>query len=461
MDPRPGFPIDGLVLAVGVLVAVIATFAIGIGPAWRASRADSRDGVSRPSHLTAWLARRRFRSRRHHWRAVRVRARTRTVGSPRPVHARRRGDRGGDRGGHGDVRRQPRPARGHACALRLRLGCDPRLRLPGGRGRHPDGDVIHRSLDANASVRGYSELIYNEIPIDGRAGSVGRFRQVPTPRGADDRRGPRPTAPGEVALAAGTSEELGKGIGDHVTGYLDGRRTAPSTSLSWAGSCCPVWDRARARTTRHSAKAALITAGDTNTLFAPGVSSSITIISPRAGRRSRSAPGRPDGGPLDIPGGDQLNLSPVSRPSDIVALARLRPTPFVLAGLLVLLVSAAVANALFVAVRRRRFDLAVLKTLGETRRQLLATVAWQASSTAIVAVVIGLPVGVVLGRWIWRALADAIGVVADPATPWIALAVLAAVVLVARQRRGPRRPAPVLLAPAPPSSSDRSRTCPP
>jgi ABC-type lipoprotein release transport system permease subunit len=54
---------------------------------------------------------------------------------------------------------------------------------------------------------------------------------------------------------------------------------------------------------------------------------------------------------------------------------------------------------LFTGVRRRRRDLAVLKTLGLTRSQLLKLVSWQASALATVALLAGLPLGALAGRW--------------------------------------------------------------
>jgi hypothetical protein len=119
-----------------------------------------------------------------------------------------------------------------------------------------------------------------------------------------------------------------------------------------------------------------------------------------------------------------------NRPSDIVGLGRMRQTPLLLAGLLVALVAATVANALLLAVRRRRFDLAILKTLGATRRQVFATVGWQATTVAVIALIIGLPLGVALGNWSWIALEHALGLVADPVVPWVALGVTSLVVIV-------------------------------
>lgn len=58
----------------------------------------------------------------------------------------------------------------------------------------------------------------------------------------------------------------------------------------------------------------------------------------------------------------------------------------------------ALGLTLIASVRRRRHELAVLKTLGFTRRQLAATVAWQSTVAVAIGAVIGAPLGVVLGR---------------------------------------------------------------
>ena len=89
------------------------------------------------------------------------------------------------------------------------------------------------------------------------------------------------------------------------------------------------------------------------------------------------------------------------QPSQIVNYRTIGSTPEVLAGALSAGAFAGMVVSLGAAVRRRRRDLAVLKTLGFTRRQLSATVAWQASIDALVGIVIGVPFGVFAGRALW------------------------------------------------------------
>jgi ABC-type lipoprotein release transport system permease subunit len=96
------------------------------------------------------------------------------------------------------------------------------------------------------------------------------------------------------------------------------------------------------------------------------------------------------------------------------ALGGAQRVPLVLSGLLALAAIGTLVHTLVTSVRRRRRDLAVLKTLGFVRRQISVTVAWQATTMAGLALVIGLPVGVAVGRWGWDLFADQVGVLSVP-----------------------------------------------
>ena len=104
-------------------------------------------------------------------------------------------------------------------------------------------------------------------------------------------------------------------------------------------------------------------------------------------------------------------------PNDILDFGRVKSLPFVLAGLLALFSAATLAHAVATAIRRRRRDLAILKTLGFVRAQVRRAVAWQASALATVAMVVAVPVGVVSGRALWNLLATQLGIRAVPVTP--------------------------------------------
>jgi hypothetical protein len=125
------------------------------------------------------------------------------------------------------------------------------------------------------------------------------------------------------------------------------------------------------------------------------------------------------------------DVLPVQRPAEIVNYKSMGTMPVILAGGVAGGAVAALGLALVTSVRRRQRDLALLKTLGFTRRQLAATVVWQSTVVAIVGLVIGVPLGIAAGRWMWLLFAHALSAVPEPVVPAgsVALAAVAALVL--------------------------------
>ena len=100
------------------------------------------------------------------------------------------------------------------------------------------------------------------------------------------------------------------------------------------------------------------------------------------------------------------------RPGEIRNVAGARDTPLVLGLVLAFLAVASLSHVLVTGARRRRRDLAVLKTLGLGGSQVMATVLWQSAAITAAALVIGLPAGLLAGRWTWSLLAGNLGVAA-------------------------------------------------
>ena len=91
---------------------------------------------------------------------------------------------------------------------------------------------------------------------------------------------------------------------------------------------------------------------------------------------------------------------------------------------------AALMLTLIASVRRRRRELALLKTLGFTRRQLAAVVSWQSTIAVGIGVILGVPLGIVFGSALWNLFARQIHVVPDPTVPAATLALVAVGALV-------------------------------
>jgi hypothetical protein len=119
--------------------------------------------------------------------------------------------------------------------------------------------------------------------------------------------------------------------------------------------------------------------------------------------------------------GDTIAVLGVQRPAEIVNYRSMGSPPIILASGLALGAIVALAMTLAATVRRRRRDLALLKALGFTHRQLRACVAWQATVAAAVGAVIGVPVGIALGRQLWILFARSIYAVPEPTVPPLAV----------------------------------------
>jgi hypothetical protein len=110
--------------------------------------------------------------------------------------------------------------------------------------------------------------------------------------------------------------------------------------------------------------------------------------------------------------------------------AQLSSLPYVLAGLLVVLALGALVVILVGSVRRHRRDLAVLMTMGCVGRQIVGTTEWQATALAVTALVVGVPAGLLLGRWAWQLVAHSVGSVSPVVVPGVAMLIVVAATVV-------------------------------
>jgi hypothetical protein len=92
--------------------------------------------------------------------------------------------------------------------------------------------------------------------------------------------------------------------------------------------------------------------------------------------------------------------------AEVAELKEVERLPLLLGGFLALLAIGAVGHALATAVRRRSHDLAVLRALGMSQRQCRWVVVTQASVLALVGLIFGIPLGLAIGRSVWRIVAD-------------------------------------------------------
>lgn len=121
-----------------------------------------------------------------------------------------------------------------------------------------------------------------------------------------------------------------------------------------------------------------------------------------------------------------------ARPAEVRNLAQLGALPLILGGSLLAVGLAALGHALLTVLRRRRRDLAVLRAIGFTGRQLGATLFALATTVMLGGLVVGVPLGLLVARLVWGGVARDLAVdatVTSPVVPILGALVAAALLL--------------------------------
>jgi hypothetical protein len=446
-EPSTGVAFDPLVLPLGFVTMIAVVLGLGIWPAWRAARTlDVADDLkeSRPSTIVTQLA---------------------ATGAPPSAvvgvrHALQRG-----RG------RAPVPVGTALLGMVLavtalcgtavfgaslsHLTATPKLygesfqinfNLVEGQ---PDPSLL-RSLEHDPAVTGLTRGIANEISI-GKvtvgAVAVAALRGTPLFTTVT---GHLPQSVGQVALGASTMRQVGAHVGSVVPVTV----TAPS---------------GRKRTVAFevvSQVAFPVLAGiaglGTGALFTiPGYEGAVCPTGPTQATCRRSVIVSTDGGMLAsfAPGARgraainhylrtyaTLSVLPTT-PVSLVNFGEAVNFPLIFGVMLALFGAATLLHLLVVSVARRRREVGLLKVLGFVNRQVAAAVSWQATTLALVGIVIGVPLGLAVGQEVWRAFASNLGVVPVSVVPvWLVVALALGVLAVSN-----------LLAIAPALAASRSR----
>ena len=104
--------------------------------------------------------------------------------------------------------------------------------------------------------------------------------------------------------------------------------------------------------------------------------------------------------------------------------------PLIFGGFLALFGASTLAHLLVVSVSCRRREIGILKALGFVRRQIGLVVVWQASVLAVIGIIVGIPLGVLIGRAVWQTFANNLGAVPVSETPIVIIGVLVGGVII-------------------------------
>jgi ABC-type antimicrobial peptide transport system permease subunit len=297
----------------------------------------------------------------------------------------------------------------------------------GGLGDIP-GRAVGRELDADPLVGGWAGVYYSTLQIDGV--------NVPVMGGSPKASVAPPLLSGhpfdnvnEVVLGATTLAQLHKHLGNTVkvgapgagltTLRIVGTATLPSVGVVGSshlemGSGALLSYTLIPRKARnvfevpHLGPNAILVRFKKGASAAAGFSSLQSIV-----HKNPQIQG--DGG----------SVLAVQRPAEILNYRALGTTPAVLGAALAAGAVIALGLTLVSSVRRRRTDLALLKSLGFTKRQLASAIAWQASVAVGIGCLIGIPLGIALGRFLWDLFVRQINAVPDPTIPTVSIVLIA------------------------------------
>jgi ABC-type lipoprotein release transport system permease subunit len=122
-----------------------------------------------------------------------------------------------------------------------------------------------------------------------------------------------------------------------------------------------------------------------------------------------------------------LRVAEPTRPGKVSMLRSIGPVALALAITTLLMAIGTTAFALVTATRKRRGELAILRALGLRRTDVRRVISWQSSVVVGAALAVGVPLGIVAGRAVWQAMAEAnrtVPVVDLPALPLLMLALV-------------------------------------
>ncbi len=106
---------------------------------------------------------------------------------------------------------------------------------------------------------------------------------------------------------------------------------------------------------------------------------------------------------------------------DVRNLGHLRAVPWLISALIAILALATLVHALATIVARNRTNLAVLAALGLTRGQRRGVGVFASAALVFVGIVIAIPIGLIAGNLIWRAVTRQNGLPAHPVVAWSTL----------------------------------------
>jgi hypothetical protein len=276
-------------------------------------------------------------------------------------------------------------------------------------------DTVTASLDGDSRIKGWTALgLTQGINVDGVAEPAVILFDSPTDSDVVLTAGRLPRSADEVALGSRSAAERSVGVGDHVSITGDGLRhdRATVTGIVVLPSIGPLQaDRATPGRGVLFPDDAFETDVASNLLTFVGIDTADGVDA--AELRSDLDDDFWAWEFYDRP----RPLADPIRPPEITNAGSIRTLPTLVGALVGVATAVGFGSAMLFAARARRHDLAVLRTLGFSDRQLRRSLRVQSVLTALITCGLGTICGVIVGRFAWRQFASELGVVPDPYVP--------------------------------------------
>jgi FtsX-like permease family len=288
-------------------------------------------------------------------------------------------------------------------------------------GNPHSGDVSAQAvprLRADTFVSGFTVTAMGGTQLDGRDDVTIVGLQTVTGRVVPPvLAGRLPDAPGEIALGGRELRALGKSVGDTV------RASGPHGPVPLRVTGEVVLSPEITNEQTELGTGAVMTMAGALAVSQLPMPRNVFLVS----LRNPASPAAIAALRQQFPG----TVLPAVPPPEVRDLSGVSGLPLILAFVLMLLACGIIAHTLLTSVRRRRRDLAILKTVGFVTNQVRATVAWQATALACAGLIVGVPLGLLAGRWAWILFAGQEAIVPAPVISPLTLLAIPAVLLLA------------------------------